>query len=83
MITLPLNKNIVRCLAHGHREREWCDRAENCARHLTLRHDPIPKNGQTDAAKIACETTTVYRACQTDLMAGYMPLEGFPKDDEQ
>ena len=72
MIALPLNKDIQRCLAHGNRDREWCEQANNCARHVTLRHDPV----------LDPQITPLCRACSSDLMAGYMPLEGFQKDDE-
>jgi len=72
MITLPLNPEITRCLAHGQREREWCDRADNCARHLTIHCDPMPPEGEISP-------NAVYRACSSDLMAGYLPMEGFPE----
>lgn len=69
-ITLPLLRDINRCLAHGHNEGEWCERRDHCARHITIRHD----TGSVPAC---------YRACSSDLMAAYIPIEGFPpKDDE-
>lgn len=73
-IALPLPKEIQRCLGHGHRDREWCEQINNCARNVTLRHDPAWQ----DEPPVTC-----FRSCSSDLMAGYMPLEGFPKDDTQ
>jgi hypothetical protein len=58
-----------RCLAHGHTAGEFCERANNCARNVSIRHDVVPVPAQ-------------YRACSSDLMAGYIPLEGFPPKDE-
>jgi len=63
MITLPLPKEINRCLGHGEKTREWCDRLDNCARHVTIRHD-------------LAYTTPCYRACTTDSMAAYLPMDG-------
>lgn len=69
MITLPLSRDINRCLAHGHLEGEWCDRREHCARHLTIRFD-------------STHVPACYRACSSDLMAAYIPITGFPPKDE-
>ena len=68
-ITLPLPMDVARCLAHGDRAHEWCDQRYQCARHETIKHDK-----QHDPDRV------YYRVCQTDLMAGYLPLDGFDDD---
>ena len=62
MTTLPLDPSINRCLARGETEREWCDRADQCARHVSIRHD----------------TTAVpayLRACASDHVQGFIAIE--------
>jgi hypothetical protein len=68
-IPMPLDAGINRCLAHGHQAGEWCERREQCAAHLTIRHD----------AKI--NAPAAFRKCMTDNMAGYLPINGFPIED--
>lgn len=67
---LPLEANIQRCLGHGHKPREWCDRINDCARNATLQHDGTANNISN-------------RACTSDLMAGYIPLDGFPDPESE
>lgn len=68
-IPLPLDAGITRCLGHGYKKGEWCDRLETCAAHQTIKHD----NGGL--------SPTAFRKCTTDNMAGFLPLEGFPIED--
>ena len=67
---LPLPDTYQRCLAHGLYKGDWCIRADNCARHVTLRHPAEP------------EITPMIRACLSDDMVMHLPLEGFPDDEE-
>ena len=69
-IPLPLDAGINRCLAHGHQAGEWCDRREHCAAHLTIRHD----------ARI--NAPAAFRKCLTDNMAAYLPIKGFPVEED-
>jgi len=36
--TLPLPVTVSRCLGHGDRKGEWCQRHSECARHKTISH---------------------------------------------
>ena len=63
-ITLPLDASINRCLAHGDKHGEWCERRYACACHETIKHDLVP-------------VPTAYRKCATDLYAAFLPLSGF------
>ena len=72
MITLPLPNNMARCLAHGEFVGDWCHKRDTCARNLTIRED------EHDAMYSA-----MYRACTSDIMAAYIPIEGFPAKDEE
>jgi len=70
-ITLPLEASIVRCLAHGEWPGQWCERRADCAAHETIAHDP---------ANLV--TRVAYRKCSTDLFAAFLPLAGFPDDED-
>lgn len=70
-ITLPLPETINRCLAHGDKVGEWCDRRLTCACHETIKHDR------------GLNTATAYRKCMTDAFAAYLPVDGFNTEDEQ
>ena len=72
MIPLPLDTQQARCQGNGQRVGSVCHLRNNCARFLTMRHDQ-------DRTAIR---ETHYRACQTELMAMHIPMEGFPKRDE-
>jgi hypothetical protein len=69
MLPLPLSRDINRCLAHDHIAGQFCERANDCARHVSIRFDIVPVPAQ-------------YRCCSSDLMAGHIPLAGFPPRDE-
>jgi len=71
MITLPLPNDMARCLAHGERVGDWCHKRDTCARNLTIREDG---HDVTEPPH--------YRACSSDIMASYIPIEGFPAKDE-
>lgn len=71
MITLPLPNDMTRCLAHGDYVDEWCHKRDTCARHLTIREDSMNVYGFLQ-----------YRACSNEVMASYIPIEGFPAKDE-
>lgn len=62
---LPLDPTINRCLAHGDKKGEWCDRRDQCACHVTIRHDT------------GASVPTAYRKCMTDAFAAYIPITGF------
>lgn len=68
-ITLPIDSEIVRCLAHTNEPRVWCDRRANCAAHETIRFDTQ-------------DCQVVERKCSSDFYVGYLPLDGFPDNDE-
>ena len=40
--TLPLPASMTRCLAHDGRLGQACQKADQCARHLTIRHPAEP-----------------------------------------
>ena len=65
-LTLPIDADICRCLAHGEKVGDWCARRYQCARHETIKHDGP-----------AVSAPTHYRVCSSDLMAGFLPLAGF------
>jgi|JI10StandDraft_1071094.scaffolds.fasta_scaffold01019_18 hypothetical protein len=67
---LPLPADYQRCLAHGLYEGDTCFQADNCARHVTLRHDRP-------------HITPMHRACLSENMVMYLPLEGFPDRDAE
>lgn len=69
LIPLPLGEEINRCLAHGIHINDPCERRETCACHMTIKHDR------------GLNTKTVYRKCNSDLYAAYMPLDGWPAED--
>lgn len=64
-VTLPLQYEINRCLAHGDRPGEWCERRYQCAAHETIKHDG------------GIRVPTAYRKCMTDAYAAYLPMVGF------
>lgn len=69
-VALPLSRDINRCLAHGNRPGEWCERRYQCACHETIKHDA------------GINAPAAYRKCASDLYAAFIPLEGFEKEDE-
>lgn len=70
-IPLPLDPSINRCLAHGDKPGDWCERRYQCACHETIKHD------------FGINAPAAYRKCSSDHFAAYLPLEGFPDKDEQ
>ena len=70
MITLP--DDMTRCLAHDATPRKFWPCAETCARAVQIRHDKRP------AINVSLN------ACSFNLsLPLFVPLDGFPKDDEQ
>lgn len=61
-IALPLDASINRCLAHGHKEGEWCEQRYQCAAHETIKHDR------------GINAPAAYRKCTSDLMAAFLPI---------
>ena len=39
---LPLIAGVSRCLGHGDKKLQWCDKSNVCARHLTISHELEP-----------------------------------------
>ncbi len=78
MIKLPLPADMKRCLGHPEGWQavqapdQWCPERETCARHKTIAVDPFDGT-----------CTVVPRACVSELMAAYIPIEGFPARDEE
>jgi hypothetical protein len=70
-IPLPLASDINRCLAHGHQNGEWCERRNTCACHETIKHDA------------GIKAPAAFRKCISDKFAAYLPLDGFPIDDNE
>jgi len=70
-IPLPLPADYQRCLAHGDKPGEWCERRETCACHETIKHDR------------GVHAPAAYRKCMTDHFAAYLPLDGFPLADHE
>ena len=68
-IPLPLDQSINRCLAHGEKVGDWCERRDNCACHETIKHDR------------GIHAPAAFRKCRTDLYSAHLPLEGFPIED--
>lgn len=66
---LPLDPQINRCLAHGHKVGEWCERRYTCACHETIKHDA------------GISAPAAYRKCTSDLYAAYLPIDGFHDQD--
>lgn len=71
-ITLPLPPDVARCLAHGDTVGDWCNLRYRCARHETIKYDPA-----------SIDATTKMRACTSEMMAGFLPTEGFPDAEEE
>jgi len=68
MIALP--NDVSRCLAHGNKVGEWCEKRHQCARHESIK---------TDRTAVP----TIYRACDfTGNFLLHIPLEGFSKTEE-
>lgn len=67
-VTLPLPEEMQRCLAHGLYQGDTCHQADKCARHVTIRHD-------------VTTITPMYRACNPETMALFVPVDGFPDDE--
>lgn len=63
--SLPLDKSINRCLAHGDKVGEWCERRYQCACHETIKHD------------MGINAPAAYRKCSNDTYASYIPMVGF------
>jgi hypothetical protein len=72
-IILPLPPDVARCLAHGDKVGDWCDLRYRCARHETIKYD-APRIHAAD---------TKMRACTSETMAGFLPIEGFPDAEEE
>jgi len=70
MITLPLLPAVNRCLAHGKMQGDTCEKADQCARHVSIRHDATP-------------VPAYYSACSDDKFIAYIPIAGFPPKDEE
>lgn len=70
-ITLPLSPDVKRCLAHGYKEGEWCERRYQCAAHETIKHDA------------GIHAPAAFRKCNSDLYAAYLPLAGFHDEDSE
>ena len=59
----PLPTDYNRCLAHGHlAARETCVRADRCARHVSIRFDPVFVPAE-------------FRCCVGEDMARFVPLD--------
>lgn len=71
-ITLPLQPDVARCLAHGDKVGDWCNLRYRCARHETIKHDPA-----------SIDADTKMRACTSETMAGFLPIEGFPDAEDE
>ena len=69
-IPLPLDYGINRCLGHGHNKGEWCAKLATCAAHQTISHDS------------GIFAPVAYRKCMTDNFAAYLPIDGFPAEEE-
>ncbi|MBP6188976.1 MAG: hypothetical protein KA440_08460 [Azonexus sp.] len=67
--TLPLPAQWQRCEGVGIYVCDTCHLAESCARYLTIPLDQPP-------------ITPMVRACFSDTMAMYIPMDGFPEDIE-
>jgi hypothetical protein len=65
-VTLPLHPDVSRCLGHGARKGEWCEKANNCARHMTIHRI----DEQWEQA-----TPPYYRACSNDEFLLFMEYE--------
>lgn len=70
-ITLPLSPDVNRCLAHGHKQGEWCERRYQCAAHETIKQDA------------GIHAPAAFRKCTSDLYAAYLPLDGFHDEDSE
>lgn len=55
-VTLPLPAGVSRCLGHGDRKGEWCERSSECARHLTISHLAEPWEEVEPPHYRACST---------------------------
>lgn len=69
--TLPLDPQINRCLAHGDKVGDWCERRYQCACHETIKHDR------------GIKAPAAYRKCSSDLYVAFIPLVGFVEDGKQ
>lgn len=69
-ITLPLEASVTRCLANWSKPLEYCPRREDCAAHVTIRHDSRPSENVQS------------RKCLSDLHVGFVPLRGFGNAEE-
>lgn len=73
MIELPLPPGLTRCLGRvSIRPLQYCGLIDECARHVTIRHD---KPDGTCHVKEHC--------CSDENLGLYIPLEGFPARDEE
>lgn len=55
---LPLPWEMTRCLGHGNHKGEWCERHNECARHLTISHRDEPWESVQPPAYTACSGHT-------------------------
>lgn len=71
MIELPLPPGLTRCLGRiSVRPRQYCGLVDECARHITIRHDSAKSS---PPVKDLC--------CSNEDLALYIPLAGFPPKD--
>ena len=59
----------ILCLAHTAKKIEWCDRAETCERHVTIRRDGIGNCGQCQwsAGRARSETRRIDKETEMHL----------------
>jgi hypothetical protein len=62
---------MTRCLAHDIKPRQFWPCAETCARHVQIRHDPLPS-----------ENVSLNHCAFNLALPMHVPLGGFPKDDD-
>lgn len=66
---LPLESSINRCLAHGDKVGDWCEKRYECACHETIKHDA------------GIHAPAAYRKCFTPAFAAFIPMDGFEIED--
>lgn len=73
MIEFPLPPGLTRCLGRiSIRPRQYCGLIDECARHITIRHDKLDG---TCHVKEHC--------CADENLGLYIPLSGFPPKDAE
>lgn len=66
MFKLPLPETVSRCLGHGDKRGEWCDKHNECARHKTIGHIDEPWD------KVPAP---YYRMCSDYRFVSFMEIE--------